>query len=289
MTSREAMRIVHTVDDVRAQVRQWRAAGLRVSLVPTMGNLHAGHISLLELARQRGDRTVVSIFVNPLQFGPGEDFGRYPRTPEDDVRMLQDAQCDLLFAPGVEELYAEGGSQRTLVTVRGLSGILCGAVRPGHFDGVATVVAKLFGVVAPDVAVFGEKDFQQFRVVQLMTRDLAIPVEVVGAPTVRAADGLALSSRNRYLNDEERARAPALYQSLQQGAARLRAGERDFAAIEAQGTALLQAAGMKPDYYSVRDADDLSVPHAGTREFVVLTAARLGGARLIDNLRVPVG
>ena len=287
MNSRAPLRTVQTVDGVRAQVRQWRADGLRVALVPTMGNLHAGHISLLDLARQRGDRVVVSIFVNPLQFGPGEDFGRYPRTPDDDSRMLEDAGCDLLFAPGVDELYAEGGSQRTLVTVRGLSEILCGEFRPGHFEGVATVVAKLFGVVGPDVAVFGEKDFQQFRVVQLMTRDLAIPVEVVGAPTVRAADGLALSSRNRYLTEEERARAPVVYRSLQEGAARLRAGDRDFPAIEAAGAALLAAAGMKVDYYAVRAAADLSVPQPETPEFVVLTAARLGGARLIDNVRVP--
>ena len=289
MSARAAMRIVQTVDEVRAQVRAWRAAGLRIVLVPTMGNLHAGHISLLELAQQRGDRVVVSIFVNPLQFGPGEDYGRYPRTPDEDIGLLQEARCDLLFAPGVDELYAEGGSQRTLVSVRGLSEILCGVFRPGHFDGVATVVAKLFGVVGPDVAVFGEKDFQQFRVVQLMTRDLAIPVEVIGAPTVRAHDGLALSSRNRYLSKEERARAPAVYRALQAGAARLRAGERDFAGIEAAGAAQLATAGMTVDYFAVRDADDLSPPQPGTREFVLLTAARLGGARLIDNLRQPAG
>jgi len=288
MNARAPMRIVHTVDEVRAQVRAWHVAGLRVSLVPTMGNLHAGHISLLELAQRLGERVVVSIFVNPLQFGPGEDFGRYPRTPDDDAAMLREAGCDLLFAPGVEELYPEGGSQRTLVTVRGLSEILCGEFRPGHFDGVATVVAKLFGVVGPDSAVFGEKDFQQFRVVQLMTRDLAIPVEVVGAPTVRAPDGLALSSRNRYLNDDERARAPAVYRSLQQGADRLLGGERDFAAIERAGGATLRAAGLQVDYYAIRDADDLAPPRPQTLEFVILTAARLGGARLIDNLRVPL-
>ena len=289
MSEGRSMRVVRSVEEVRAQVRVWRKAGQRIALVPTMGNLHAGHISLLQLARQRGDRVVVSIFVNPLQFGPEEDYARYPRTPDDDIRMLEEAQCDLLFAPGVDELYAEGGSQRTLVTVRGLSEILCGVVRPGHFDGVATVVAKLFGVVAPDVAVFGEKDFQQFRVVQLMTRDLAIPVEVVGAPTVRADDGLALSSRNRYLSAEDRARAPAVYRSLQEGAARLRAGVRDFASIENAGAALLVAAGMKVDYYAVRDADDLALPSSVTREFVLLTAVRLGNARLIDNLRVPAG
>jgi len=282
------MKKVTTVAEVRAQVRSWRAAGQRIALVPTMGNLHAGHISLLELAHQRGDRIVVSIFVNPLQFGPGEDFGRYPRTPEDDAQLLTKAGCDLLFAPEVDELYAEGGSQRTLVSVRGLSEILCGAVRPGHFDGVATVVAKLFGVVQPDVAVFGEKDFQQFMVIRLMVRDLAIPVDVVGAPTVRAADGLALSSRNGYLTVEERARAPVIYRALAHTVQALAGGARDFAALEAEGLEALRSAGMQPDYFSVRSAADLSPADARCREFVVLAAARLGKARLIDNLRAAV-
>jgi pantoate--beta-alanine ligase len=279
------MRKVTTVAEVRAHVRAWRAGRERIVLVPTMGNLHAGHISLLDLARQRGDRVVVSIFVNPLQFGPGEDFGRYPRTLDDDMALLKKADCDLLFAPDVEELYPDGGSQRTLVSVRGLSEILCGAVRPGHFDGVATVVAKFFGVVQPDVAVFGEKDFQQFMVIQLMVRDLAIPVEVVGAPTVRAPDGLALSSRNGYLTAEERARAPAIYRALTVSVQALGAGARDYAAIEAAGLEALRAAGMRPDYFSVRSAADLSLPAADCRDFVVLAAARLGNARLIDNLR----
>jgi pantoate--beta-alanine ligase len=281
------MRTVTTVGDVRAQVREWRAQHQRIALVPTMGNLHAGHISLLDLARQRGERLVVSVFVNPLQFGPGEDYGRYPRTPEEDSRMLAEAGCDLLFAPTVEELYAEGGSQRTLVSVRGLDNILDGEFRPGHFDGVATVVAKLFGVVAPDVAVFGEKDFQQFMVIRLMTRDLAIPVEVIGAPTVRAPDGLALSSRNRYLDAAERARAPVIFRALSAAVASITRGERDFAAIERAGAAALAEAGMTVDYFSVRNAGDLAKPGLDTRDFVVLTAARLGAARLIDNLRAP--
>ena len=277
---------VTTVGDVRAQVREWRAQRQRIALVPTMGNLHAGHISLLELARQRGERVVVSIFVNPLQFGPGEDYGRYPRTPDEDSRMLIDAGCDLLFAPSVDELYPEGGSQRTLVSVRGLDNILDGEFRPGHFDGDATVVAKLFGVVAPDVAVFGEKDFQQFMVIRLMSRDLAIPVEVVSAPTVRAPDGLALSSRNRYLDATQRAQAPAIYQALSEAVASIGRGARNFTAIEQAGSATLAGAGMEVDYFSVRNALDLALPDADTREFVVLAAARLGSARLIDNLRV---
>jgi pantoate--beta-alanine ligase len=275
---------VTTVDEVRARVRGWRAQRQRVAFVPTMGNLHAGHMSLLTAAREHGDRVVVSIFVNPLQFGPGEDFGRYPRTPDEDSALLVEAGCDLLFTPSVEQLYPEGGSQRTLVSVRGLSEILCGQFRPGHFDGVATVVAKLFGVVAPDVAIFGEKDFQQFRVIELMTRDLAIPVEVVGAPTIRATDGLALSSRNRYLSADERARAPAIYRALTQAVEQLRRGSRDFPAIEQAGWQALVQAGLKPDYFAVRNAVDLSPPSADAVELVVLTAARLSGARLIDNL-----
>ncbi len=276
---------VTTIKAIRAQVRAWRGAQRRVVLVPTMGNLHEGHISLLNLAKQRGERVVVSIFVNPLQFGPSEDYNRYPRTLTEDSEMLRDAGCDLLFAPSVEELYEEGGSQRTLVSVRGISEILCGEFRPGHFDGVATVVAKLFGVVQPDVAVFGDKDFQQFRVIQLMTRDLAIPVEVVGAPTVRAPDGLALSSRNRYLTDDERARAPAIYRALSATLAELRRGARDYERLENDGANALRAVGMKPDYYAIRSPDDLSVPLTNAQHFVVMTAARLGGARLIDNMR----
>jgi len=274
-----------TVGAVRAQVLEWRAQGLKVGFVPTMGNLHAGHMSLLAAARYRADRVISSIFVNPLQFGQGEDFSQYPRTPADDEQLLSEAQCDALFMPGVEELYPDGGSQATLVSVRGLSDILCGAFRPGHFDGVATVVAKLFGIVQPDVAVFGEKDFQQFVIIRKMTAELAIPVEVVGAPTVRAADGLALSSRNRYLADGERAQAPAIYRALHRAVERLAAGERDVPGIEAEGRAAIEAAGMRVDYFSVRSALDLAPPAAGLHDLVVLTAARLGRARLIDNLR----
>ncbi|MCC7462037.1 MAG: pantoate--beta-alanine ligase [Gammaproteobacteria bacterium] len=277
---------LQTVGAVRAQVLAWRAQGLKVGLVPTMGNLHAGHMSLLAAARLRTARVISSIFVNPLQFGQGEDYSQYPRTPQEDAQLLAEAQCDALFMPEVTELYPHQGTQATLVTVRGLTDILCGAFRPGHFDGVATVVAKLFGIVQPDVAVFGEKDFQQYVIIRKMTTELAIPVEVIGAPTVRAADGLALSSRNRYLSSEERARAPAIHRALQRAVERLGAGERDLAAIEAEGHSGIAAAGMKVDYFSVRSALDLAVPAAGVHELVVLTAARLGRARLIDNLRV---
>jgi pantoate--beta-alanine ligase len=278
------MQTVTTIEAVRTHVRAWRTAGLRVAFVPTMGNLHAGHISLLSAARARADRVLASVFVNPLQFGPNEDFASYPRTPLEDERLLSDAHCDLLFTPSVAEIYPCDGSQLTLVSVRGLSGILCGKFRPGHFDGVATVVAKLFGIVAPDVAVFGEKDYQQFMLIRRMTLDLAIPVEVIGAPTVRGSDGLALSSRNRYLTAEEHTRAPAIYQALRAAVAALAAGNRDYAAIEREGWRALEAAGLRPDYFSILSALDLSSPDSHPTELIVLTAARLGRSRLIDNL-----
>ncbi len=273
------------VAEVRARVRQWRTEGLRVSFVPTMGNLHVGHMSLLAAARYRAERVIASIFVNPLQFGPSEDYAQYPRTPVEDERLLHEAHCDLLFAPPVEQIYPEGGDQATRVQVRGLSEILDGEFRPGHFDGVATVVAKLFHMVAPDVAVFGEKDYQQLLVIRRMTSDLGMPIEIVGAPTVRAADGLAVSSRNRYLSSEERARAPAIYQALHEAVRAIDAGERDLEAIERTGAAALVRADMQVDYFSVRNAADLSPPTPSTTELVVLAAVRIGRSRLIDNLR----
>jgi len=277
---------VERIAALRDLVRGWRAQGARIGFVPTMGSLHEGHMSLLTAAREQADRVVSSVFVNPLQFGPGEDFERYPRTPEDDSRLLAAAGCDLLFLPGVEEIYPDGRQSATLVSVPSLSNILCGAFRPGHFDGVATVVAKLFGIVQPDVAVFGEKDYQQLAIIRRMTVDLDLPVRIVAAPTVRAPDGLAMSSRNRYLSTADRAIAPKIYASLQEATARLAAGERNLAQLEEQGAAALREAGMQPDYFAVRDAASLQPPDAKTREIVVLAAARLGKARLIDNLRV---
>ena len=280
------MLTLERIADVRKQVREWREQGLRVGFVPTMGSLHAGHMSLLSAARFRADRVIASVFVNPLQFGPGEDFERYPRTPADDSHLLEDENCDLLFLPGVDEIYPRGMASDTLVSVKPLAQILEGAHRPGHFDGVATVVAKLFGIVQADVAVFGEKDYQQLAVIRRMVADLDIPVEIVGAPTVRSPDGLAMSSRNRYLSDAERALAPRIYATLRSAAERLQAGECDHAVLSAWGAAELRAAGMQPDYFEVRDALTLLAPAADSRELVILVAARLGRARLIDNLRV---
>jgi pantoate--beta-alanine ligase len=279
------MDTVTTIAAVRARVRAWHHAGERVAFVPTMGNLHAGHVSLIEAARRHGDRFVASIFVNPMQFGPNEDFAHYPRTPTEDERMLAAAGCDLMFMPDVREIYPRGPEHATRVEVPELSRILCGEFRPGHFEGVTTIVAQLFNIVQPDLAVFGEKDYQQLTVIRRMVADLCLPIEIVGAPTVREPDGLAMSSRNQYLTPPERELAPRLYRELQGAAARLARAESDYAAIEAAGLEGLRRSGFRPDYFAVR-ARDLSSPSSGEREFVVLTAARLGRARLIDNLQV---
>ena len=280
------METVTTIAAVRAHVRAWHEAGLKVAFVPTMGNLHAGHVSLIDAARRHGDRFIASIFVNPMQFGPNEDFAHYPRTPTQDERMLADAGCSLMFMPDVRELYPMGAERSTRVEVPGLSRILCGEFRPGHFEGVATIVAKLFSIVQPDVAVFGEKDFQQLTVIRRMVRDLCMHVEIVGAPTVRHHDGLAMSSRNQYLTRQERETAPALYATLMRVAARLSEGETDFQALEQAGIEELTRAGLRPDYFAIRQSRDLSEPDSVTSQFVVLAAAHLGKARLIDNVQV---
>ena len=279
------MEIVTTIAAVRERVAAWRGRGERVAFVPTMGNLHAGHISLIELARRHGERFVASIFVNRLQFGPNEDFNHYPRTPDRDARMLEEAGCDLMFQPDVGEMYPSSPQIATRVEVPGLSDILCGEFRPGHFAGVATVVAKLFSIVQPDVAVFGEKDFQQLTVIRRMVVDLCLPVRIVGAPTMREADGLAMSSRNQYLEPAERERAPLIHAALQRVVPRIAAGDSDLAALEREGAESLARAGFRVDYFSVRRAEDLLAPGPGDRDLVVLAAARLGRARLIDNLR----
>ena len=279
------MLTVSTIADVREHVARWHQDKQRVVFVPTMGNLHAGHVSLIEAARKHGQRFVASIFVNPMQFGPNEDFAHYPRTPAQDASMLAEAGCNLMFMPEVGEIYPNGSANATRVEVPGISTILCGEFRPGHFEGVATVVAKLFNIVDPDVAIFGEKDFQQLTVIRRMVADLCLRVEIIGAPTVRESDGLAMSSRNQYLDAEQRQLAPAIYRQLQQAVRSLQSGARDFAAIEATGRAALDGAGFRTDYFSVRDARSLAPAQPDTRHFVVLTAARLGKARLIDNIQ----
>ncbi|MGO9804419.1 MAG: pantoate--beta-alanine ligase [Steroidobacteraceae bacterium] len=280
------METVTTVSAVRERVRVWRSGGARVVFVPTMGNLHPGHVSLIETARRHGERFVASIFVNPMQFGPNEDFAHYPRTPREDERMLAAAGCDLMFTPDVAEIYPHGAERATRVEVPGLSRILEGEFRPGHMEGVSTVVAKLFHIVDPDVAVFGEKDFQQLTVIRRMVTELCMRVTIVGAPTVRDADGLALSSRNQYLTAAERQLAPVIYATLEAAAGRIRAGDAEFASIERFGFQALEAAGLRPEYFSVRRAADLLAADPAAGELVVLAAARLGRARLIDNVQV---
>jgi pantoate--beta-alanine ligase len=280
------MNVVKTVADLRAAVSRARAEGKRIGFVPTMGNLHAGHVALVKKAGQRADCVVASIFVNPLQFGPNEDLASYPRTLAADQEKLFDAGCHLLFAPSVEEMYPHGQAKQTIVSVPGVSEGLCGGSRPGHFDGVSTVVSKLFNMVLPDLAVFGQKDFQQLAVIRTMVRDLNMPVQIIGEPTMRAEDGLALSSRNGYLSADERATAPALYRTLNQLADAIRNGDRDYPALLAKGQQALQAAGFRPDYLEIRNATNLQPAAADTGELVILAAAFLGRTRLIDNLLV---
>jgi pantoate--beta-alanine ligase len=283
------MLTVTTIADVRAHVARWHEQKLRVVFVPTMGNLHDGHMSLIEAARRHGDRFIASIFVNPMQFGPNEDFAHYPRTPTQDAKMLEAAGCDLMFMPEVGEIYPNGADQATRIEVPGISNILCGEFRPGHFEGVATIVAKLFHIVDPDVAIFGEKDFQQLTVIRRMVADLCLRVEIVGAPTVRESDGLAMSSRNQYLDAGQRQLASSIHRQLSQAVTALKAGDRDFGKIERAGRAALDGLGFRTDYFSVRDAGTLAPARPDTREFVVLTASRLGKARLIDNVRFSAG
>jgi pantoate--beta-alanine ligase len=280
------MRIVTGIADLRAQVAAWRRAGERIGFVPTMGNLHGGHLALVDRAQAGNDRVVVSIFVNPTQFGPGEDYSGYPRTRESDCAALEGRAIDLLFAPDVETLYPEGATLRTCVSVPELNSILCGASRPGHFDGVATVVMKLLNLVQPDEAVFGLKDYQQLLVIQRMVDDLHLPVEIVGGAIAREADGLAMSSRNAYLSAEDRLRAPALQRALRYIGERLEAGGRDHPALVAEGKAALRDAGLTPDYLEIRRMADLGEAAADDRDLVVAGAAYLGRARLIDNVRI---
>jgi len=282
------MHTVHKVSELHTELAEWRARRESVALVPTMGNLHSGHLSLVERARQLGECVVVSVFVNPLQFGPNEDFQRYPRTLEADSKLLREAGVDLLFAPAVADVYPAGYPPVTTVRVGGeLTSILDGHFRPGHFEGVATVVNILFNLVRPHVAVFGEKDWQQLQVIRRMVADLGIPLRIAGAQTLRDADGLALSSRNQYLNAQERALAPQLYASLAAIGEGIQAGRRDFAALCAEQWAALESAGFRPQYLEVR-APDLAVPQADAVAFTVLAAAHLGKTRLIDNLQLRI-
>ena len=278
------MEIIVRPQALRERVRQWHRAGQRVAFVPTMGNLHAGHGSLVQQARTLADRVLVSVFVNPLQFGPNEDFAAYPRTPDEDKRLLESLHVDALFLPEVADIYPQGQAATARVSVPMLENILCGAYRPGHFMGVATIVTKLLNLVQPDVALFGEKDFQQLMIIRRAATDLSMPVDIVGVDTTREADGLAMSSRNRYLTPEQRALAPRIFAELERARVAIEQGDRDFLSLERAGFDALQTAGFRPDYFVVRDAQTLTPP-GSERDLVVLTAARIGRARLIDNVR----
>jgi pantoate--beta-alanine ligase len=280
------MQLLSAGDEIRALVRQWRREGQAVAFVPTMGGLHAGHLELVRAARRHAARVVVSIFVNPLQFNDGNDLAAYPRTPAEDQALLRGAGVDTLFMPEAATIYPRGMESATRIEVPGLSGILCGEFRPGHFAGVATVVAALFNLVQPDVALFGEKDFQQLLIIRRLVEDLHFPLRILGVETVREPDGLAYSSRNRYLTPQERGQAPALYRALCQLRDGIMAGRRDYSALTEHYRHQLETAGFAPEYLGVRRAQDLALPTGADRELRVLAAARLGRARLIDNIPV---
>lgn len=280
------MNTVKTVRELRAVVARARSEGKRIALVPTMGNLHSGHIALVTKAVQRADFVIASIFVNPLQFGPNEDLASYPRTLAADQEQLLQAGCHLLFTPTVEEMYPHGMADQTIVRVPVVSEGLCGGSRPGHFDGVSTVVSKLFNMVQPDIAIFGQKDFQQLAVVNALVRDLNMPIQIIGEPTVRAADGLALSSRNGYLTEDQRTAAPALYRVIKRIGTALQNGEQDHQQLISDGVKDLEAAGFRPDYLEIRHAVSLRPASPDDRDLVVLGAAFMGKTRLIDNLHL---
>ncbi|MDO6563916.1 pantoate--beta-alanine ligase [Amphritea sp. 1_MG-2023] len=278
------MKTIHSIAELRETLGAERRAGKRIGFVPTMGNLHTGHIQLIHQANNNADITVASIFVNPLQFGENEDLDAYPRTLEADQEKLELANCDYLFAPTIKEIYPNGQVIQTQIEVPGISDMHCGATRPGHFRGVATVVCKLFGIVQPDVAIFGEKDFQQLLVIRRMAEDLFLPVEIQGSPIVRAQSNLALSSRNAYLTAEELAIAPILNQTIRTTIDQIAAGRRDYLTLQEEAQVALEQAGFKRDYYCISKRDNLHQADSNDTELVLIAAAYLGKARLIDNM-----
>jgi len=280
------MQILHNKSDLREQISAWRRAGDRIALVPTMGSLHAGHLSLVELARQHADRVVATVFVNPTQFGAGEDFDEYPRTLDSDAAQLETEQVDLLYAPDEADIYPFGTEAATRVIVPGLGDEFCGAGRPGHFDGVTSVVARLFALVQPDVAVFGQKDFQQQLIIRRMVEDLGLPIDIVLAPTVREPSGLAMSSRNAYLQPAERESAAAIHRVLQETRQHLLDGSVDYAGLESAAIATLAEHVDSVEYLAIRRAADLASPGSTNEPLVILVAAHLAGVRLIDNVLV---
>lgn len=282
------MQIVSDIPKLREMRRNWQSSGKIIGFVPTMGNLHQGHLNLVREAKKHADIVVVSIFVNPMQFGPDEDLDAYPRTLENDQSLLQELGVDTLFMPKVGDIYARGLEQQTFVEVPGLSYMICGASRPGHFRGVATIVCKLFNMVQPNLAFFGEKDFQQLQVIKAMVTDLSMNLQVQSVATTREPDGLAMSSRNQYLHDLERKLAPTLYSNMQALADEIQKGRRDFSRLTSSYMDKLSALGFNPDYLEVRSAKTLLQPGHEDTELVLLAAAFLGKTRLIDNLQISI-
>lgn len=282
------MQTITKLNELRKTVRDHRLNRKKIAMVATMGNLHEGHIALVHQAKELADIVIATIFVNPLQFGTGEDLEKYPKTLEADKQQLIDAGCHLLFAPTEEEVYPHGRDNQTIVEVPATSNLYCGSSRPGHFQGVATVVCKLYAMIQPDVAVFGEKDYQQLHIIRQMTQDLSIDVKVVGSPTKRNADGLALSSRNGYLTDQERSKATALYRTLQETKQKLEQGYSDFPKLCEDAQTTLEDAGFKRDYFVIANAKTLMLAQPGDKQLVILAAAFMGAARLIDNQVVSI-
>ncbi len=280
------MKTLDSVSALRAVIKSWRQAGERIAFVPTMGNLHDGHYKLVDVARQQADRVICSIFVNPMQFAANEDLDKYPRTLSADSAGLVAHGADALFIPTPEIMYPRGLAAQSVVEVPTLGDLHCGASRAGHFRGVSTVVCKLFNLVQPDIACFGQKDYQQLAIIRQMVSDLSFPIDIIGVATERAADGLALSSRNGYLSNAERQQAPALYRVLKQLQQAILAGEHDYRALEQQGKAALESAGFRPDYLNISQRDTLALADNAQQPKVILAAALLGTTRLIDNIEV---
>ncbi|MAD91947.1 MAG: pantoate--beta-alanine ligase [Gammaproteobacteria bacterium] len=282
------MKVVKNRLELEEKLNEWRQNNEYIALVATMGNLHKGHSSLVEIANKYASKVIVSIFVNPMQFGKNEDFDKYPRNLDDDIEHLNKTSTDLIFAPSKETIYPHGLEEATSISVPIISKQFCGKSRPGHFDGVTSVVARLFIMVQPNISVFGEKDFQQQLIIRHMSSDLNLPVKIITGKTIREHDGLAMSSRNQYLNDYERQNASFLYQSLMQAGEKLKKGDKDFKALEKDSIKSLKSAGFSVEYFSIRHLHDLGVPSSNCKEFVILTAAKLGLTRLIDNAIVQI-
>lgn len=278
-----------SVIELRQYIQHWKNHGKSIAFIPTMGNLHQGHISLIEKGQSLCDHTICSIFVNPMQFGPNEDFNHYPRTLERDIVQLEAISCDLIYLPAASELYPDGLEKITQVQVTDLTGIFEGAHRPGHFTGVATIVLKLLNIVRPDVSIFGKKDFQQYRVISKMVEDLNLEVDIIGAETTREPNGLATSSRNQYLSDDQKELASLIYRTLKESAASITAGENTFDKLEQRAIERLNQAGFETDYFCVCNVETLERASPEDRRLVILVTARLGETRLLDNIEIDLG